>query len=138
MKQTLNVVLTMVMALWLLSACRTTNTVERRTEHVENKRTATADSVALHTADSVLVLVERGDSLVRIIERTVHTREKVKVVRDTVVVYTRNDTTVMVEPNREKTSRSPPRRILHLALGLLTIVILMAVKFQIIKKTIKL
>ena len=46
---------------------------------MKTQRMAKADSVALHTADSVLVLVERGDSLVRIIERTVHTREKVKV-----------------------------------------------------------
>lgn len=138
MKQILKAVLTMMMALGLLPACRTTNTVERRTEHVENKRTAIADSVALHTADSVLVLVERGDSLVRIIERTVHTREKVRVVRDTVVVYVQNDSIVKKETVKEKTSRSPPRWKLYLALGLLTIAALVAVKFLTILKYFKL
>ena len=138
MKQILNVVLTMVMALWLLSACRTTSTAERRTEHVEVQRMTKADSVALHTADSVLVLVERGDSLVRIIERTVHTREKVKVVRDTVVINTRNDTIVKVESIREKASRSPPRWNWFLALGLLTIATLLAVKFLTLLKHFKL
>lgn len=138
MKQKLNVVLTMMMALWLLSACRTTNTVERRTERVEKQRMAKADSVALHTADSVLVLVERGDSLMRIIERTVHTREKIKVVRDTVVIHARNDTIVKVESIREKTSRSPPRWKLYLALGMATIAAIVAVKFLTILKHLKL
>lgn len=138
MKQKLNVVLTMMMALWLLSACRTTNTVERRTERVEKQRMAKADSVALHTADSVLVLVERGDSLVRIIERTVHTREKIKVVRDTVVIQARNDTIVKVESIREKTSRSPPHWKLYLALGMATIAAIVAVKFLTILKHLKL
>ena len=138
MKQILNVALTMIVVLWLLSACRTTNTVERRTEHVEKQRVAKADSVALHTADSVLVLLERGDSLVRIIERTVHTREKIKVVRDTVVIHARNDTIVKVESVREKTSRSPPRWKLYLALGLLTIAALVAIKFVTILKHFKL
>ena len=126
------------MALGLLSACRTTSTVERRTEHVEKQRMAKADSVALHTADSVLVLVERGDSLVRIIERTVHTREKVKVVRDTVVIHAQNDTIVKVESVREQAARSPPRWNWHLALGLLTIAALVAVKFLTILKHFKL
>ena len=138
MKQILNVVLTMMAALWLLSACRTTNTAERRTEHAERQRMAKADSVALHTADSVLVLVERGDSLVRIIERTVHTREKVKVVRDTVVINTRTDTIVKVEPVGEEASRSPPRWNWLLALGLLTIATLLAVKFLTFLKHFKL
>lgn len=138
MKQKLNVVLTMMMALWLLSACQTTSNVERRTERVEKQRAAIADSVALHTADSVLVLVERGDSLVRIIERTVHTREKVKVVRDTVVVYVQNDTIVKKVTVMEKTTRSPPRWKLYLALGLLTIAALVAVKFLTILKKFKL
>ena len=96
---------------------------------MEKQRMAKADSVALHTADSVLVLVERGDSLVRIIERTVHTREKVKVVWDTVVIHARNDTIVKMESVREQTSRSPPRWKLYLALGLLTIAALVAIKF---------
>lgn len=139
MKQTLYVVLTMIAALWLLSACRTTSTVERRTERVEKQRMAKADSVALHTADSVLVLVERGDSLVRIIERTVHTREKVKVVRDTVVINARTDTIVKVESVREKTARSPPRWNWFLALVLLTIAtLLLAVKFITLLKHFKL
>lgn len=138
MKKTLNVVLTVTVAFGLLSACRTTGTVEKRAEYVETQRMAKADSVALHTADSVLVLVERGDSLVRIIERTVHTREKVKVVRDTVVVNARTDTIVKVESVREKTSRSPPRWNWLLALGLLTIAALLAVKFLTILKHFKL
>jgi hypothetical protein len=91
-----------------------------------------------HTADSVLVYVERGDSIVRIIERKVHTREKVKVVRDTVVVYVQNDSIVKKEVVKEKTSRSPPRwkRILAI-LGLLVIV-LVAVKLLTILKHFKL
>ena len=101
---------------------------------METQRMAKADSVALHTADSVLVLVERGDSLVRIIERTVHTREKVKVVRDTVVINTRNDTIVKVESVRKQVSRSPPYRKLYLVLGLLTVVTLVTVKYLTIKK----
>lgn len=129
MKQKLNVVLTMCMALCLLAACRTTNTVERRTEHVEKQRMAKTDSVALHTADSVLVLVERNDSLVRIIERTVHTREKVKVVRDTVVIHVRNDTIVKVETVKEHVLRSPPHWKLYLALGMITIALIVVIKF---------
>lgn len=105
---------------------------------MEKQRLAKADSVALHTADSVLVLVERGDSLVRIIERTVHTREKIKVVRDTVVIQARNDTIVKVESLREKTSRSPPRLKLYLALGMVTIALLVAVKFLTLLKHFKL
>ena len=138
MKQILKAVLTMMMALWLLSACRTTSTVERRTEHVENKRTAIADSVALHTADSVLVLVERGDSLVRIIERTVHTREKVKVVRDTVVVYVQNDTIVKKVAVKEKATRSPPRWKRTLAILGLLVIVLVAIKLLTILKHFKL
>lgn len=105
---------------------------------MEKQRMAKADSVALHTADSVLVLVERGDSLVRIIERTVHTREKIKVVRDTVVIQARNDTIVKVESIREKTSRSPPHWKLYLALGMATIAAIVAVKFLTILKHLKL
>lgn len=105
---------------------------------MEMQRMAKADSVALHTADSVVMLVERGDSLVRIIERTVHTREKVKVVRDTVVINARTDTIVKVESVREKASRSPPRWNWLLALVLLTIAALLAVKFLTILKHFKL
>ena len=138
MKQILKAVLTMMMALGLLPACRTASTVERRTEHVENKRTAKADSVALHTADSVLVLVERGDSLVRIIERTVHTREKVKVVRDTVVVYVQNDSIVKKEAVKEKSTRSPPRWKRTLAILGLLVIVLVAIKLLTILKHFKL
>ena len=138
MKQILKAVLTMMMALWLLSACRTTSTVERRTERVEKQRMAKADSVALHTADSVLVLVERGDSLVRIIERTVHTREKVKVVRDTVVVYVQNDTIVKKVAVKEKATRSPPRWKRTLAILGLLVIVLVAVKLLTILKHFKL
>ena len=138
MKQILKAVLTMMMALWLLSACRTTSTVERRTERVEKQRMAKADSVALHTADSVLVLVERGDSLVRIIERTVHTREKVKVVRDTVVVYVQNDTIVKKVAVKEKATRSPPRWKRTLAILGLLVIVLVAIKLLTILKHFKL
>lgn len=138
MKQILNVVLTMMAALGLITACRTTSTTERRTERVETQRMAKADSVALHTADSVLVLVERGDSLVRIIERTVHTREKVKVVRDTVVINARTDTVVRMASVREKASRSPPRWYWFLASVLLTVAALVAAKFLTILKHLKL
>ena len=138
MKQILKAVLTVMMALWLLSACRTTSTVERRTERVEKQRMAKADSVALHTADSVLVLVERGDSLVRIIERTVHTREKIKVVRDTVVVYVQNDTIVKKVTVKEKSSRSPPRWKRTLAILGLIMIVLVAIKLLTILKHFKL
>ena len=136
MKQILNVVLTMMAALGLITACRTTSTTERRTERVETQRMAKADSVALHTADSVLV--ERGDSLVRIIERTVHTREKVKVVRDTVVINARTDTVVRMASVREKASRSPPRWHWFLASVLLTVAALVAAKFLTFLKHLKL
>jgi len=138
MKQILNVVLTMMAALGLITACRTTSTTERRTERVETQRMAKADSVALHTADSVLVLVERGDSLVRIIERTVHTQEKVKVVRDTVVINARTDTVVRMASVREKASRSPPRWHWFLASVLLTVAALVAAKFLTFLKHLKL
>ena len=138
MKQILKAVLTVMMALWLLSACRTTSTVERRTERVEKQRMAKADSVALHTVDSVLVLVERGDSLVRIIERTVHTREKIKVVRDTVVVYVQNDTIVKKVTVKEKSSRSPPRWKRTLAILGLIMIVLVAIKLLTILKHFKL
>lgn len=132
-------VLTMIAVAWLLAACRTTSTVEKRTEHVENRNTMKVDSVALHTADSVLMMVDKSDSLVRIVERTVKWREKVKVVRDTVVVYARNDSIVKVESVRQQTSRSPPRWKRTLALvGILTIVALAAVKLRTIKKLFKL
>lgn len=123
MKLNLKLILTMACMAWTATACRTTShsNVEQRTESVERQREAKADSVSEHTADSVFVWVERGDSIVRIIERKVHTRERVKVVRDTVVIYARNDTLVKVEAVRTKTARSPPHRKLYLALGLLTI-----------------
>lgn len=120
-KKNLKLILPMACMAW--TACRTTShsNAESRMQSVERRREATADSVSEHTADSVFVLVERGDSIVRIIERKVHTRERVKVVRDTVVVYARNDTLVRVEAVRVETARSPPRRRLYLALGVLTI-----------------
>ena len=105
---------------------------------MEKQRMAKADSVALHTADSVLVLVERGDSLVRIIERTVHTREKVKVVRDTQFVYVQNDTIVKKVEVKEKTSRSPPRWKRTLAILGLLVIVLVAVKLLTILKHFKL
>ena len=140
MKQILKAVLTMMCVVLMTSACRTSShsTVERRTQSVERQREAKADTMSEHTADSVLVYVERGDSIVRIIERKVHTREKLKVVRDTVVVYVQNDSIVTKEVVKEKTSRSPPRwkRILAI-LGLLVIV-LVAVKLLTILKHFKL
>jgi hypothetical protein len=140
MKQILKAVLTMMCVVLMTSACRTSShsTVERRTQSVERQREAKTDTVSEHTADSVLVYVERGDSIVHIIERKVHTREKLKVVRDTVVVYVQNDSIVTKEVVKEKTSRSPPRwkRILAI-LGLLVIV-LVAVKLLTILKHFKL
>ena len=140
MKQILKAVLTMMCMVLMTTACRTSShsTVERRTQSVERQREAKADTMSEHTADSVLVYVERGDSIVRIIERKVHTREKLKVVRDTVVVYVQNDSIVTKEVVKEKTSRSPPRwkRILAI-LGLLVIV-LVAVKLLTILKHFKL
>lgn len=142
MKQALKAILTMVCILLALAACRTSrhSTVERRTQNVERRWEAKADTMSEHTADSVLVYVERGDSMVRIIERKVHTREKVKVVRDTVVVYVQNDSIVKTETVKEKTARSPPHRKLYLALlGLVTIAVLVvAVKYQTFKKLLKL
>lgn len=137
MKRIVKVVLTMLCVAWLLAACRTTNTVETRTEHVENLSTAKVDSVTLQTADSVLVLVEKNDSIVRIVERTVKWRERVKVQRDTVRVYLSNDTIIMKESVTENIIRSPPRWKLYLALGLLTTA-LVAVMLQTIKKHFKL
>lgn len=137
MKQIVKVVLTMLCVAWLLAACRTTSTVEKRAERVENRSTAKVDSVTLQTADSVLVLVEKSDSLVRIVERTVKWRERVKVQRDTVKVYLSNDTIIKKESVTEKTTRSPPRWKLYLALGLLTTA-LVAVMLQTIKKHFKL
>lgn len=140
MKQILKAALTMMCAVLITTACRTSShsTVESRTQSVERQREAKADTMSEHTADSVLVYVERGDSIVRIIERKVHTREKLKVVRDTVVVYVQNDSIVKKEVVKEKTSRSPPRwkRILAI-LGLLVIV-LVAVKLLTILKHFKL
>ena len=97
MKQILKAVLTMMCVVLMTTACRTSShsTVERRTQSVERQREAKADTVSEHTADSVLVYVERGDSIVRIIERKVHTREKLKVVRDTVVVYVQDRKSVV-------------------------------------------
>ena len=134
MKKMMNLLLTMVCGVCLLTACRTTSTVERRTTHVETQKMSRTDSATLHTADSVLVLVEKNDSMVRIIEKKVHTRERVKVVRDTVVIHARNDTIVKVESVREQVSRSPPYWSLFLVLGLLTVVTLVAVKYLTIKK----
>lgn len=138
-KELWKILLTVIGAAWLLVACRTTKAVEKRVEHVESRRSATADSVELHTADTVMVFVERGDSIVRIIERRISTREKLKVVRDTVVIHARNDSIVKVEKVREQVSRSPPRWKLRLAiLGLATIAILLAVKSKTIKHLLQL
>lgn len=138
MKKYFEVVLMTVCVVWLLAACRTTSTVEKRTEHVENQRMSKTDSVMLQTADSVQVLVEKSDSLVRIVERTVRWRERVRTLRDTVRVYLSNDTIIKMESVTEKATRSPPRwkRILAI-LGLLVIV-LVAVKLLTILKHFKL
>ena len=141
MKRILKAILTMVCMAWIAIACKTTShcAVERKTQNVERQWEAKADTVSEHTADSVLVYVERGDSLVRIVERTVHTREKVKVVRDTVVIYARNDSIVKEDVVKEKAPRGPPRWKLYLViLGLVSIVILcVAVKSKIIKTLLK-
>ena len=132
MKQIVEVVLMMLCVAWLLMACRTTSTVERRTEHVKNQRTAKVDSVILQTADSVLVLMVKNDSIMHIVERTVKWRERVKVQRDTVKVYLSNDTIIMKESVTVKATRSPPRWKLYLAIVVLTTV-LVIVMFQTIK-----
>ena len=140
MKQILKAVLTMMCVVLMTTACRTSShsTVERRTQSVERQREAKADTVSEHTADSVLVYVERGDSIVRIIERKVHTREKVKVVRDTVVVYVQNDSIVKKEVMKGKTSRSPPRWKRTLAILGLLVIVLVTVKCLTILKHFKL
>lgn len=137
MKQIVKVVLTMLWVTWMLAACRTTSTVERRTERVENQRMTKVDSVTLQTADSVLVLVEKSDSMLRVIERTVKWRERVKVLKDTVRVYLSNDTIIKMESVTEKTARSPPLWKLKLVLGL-TAIVLMAIGVITIKKHFKL
>lgn len=137
MKKYFEVVLMTVCVVWLLAACRTTSTVEKRTEHVENQRMSKTDSVMLQTADSVLVLVEKSDSLVRIVERTVRWRERVKTLRDTVRVYLSNDTIIKMESVTEKATRSPPRWKLTLALRL-GMIALVAIGLLTIKKHFKL
>ena len=136
MKQILKAVLTMGCMMMVFMACRTSShsNVERQTQSVESQWEAKADSMSEHTADSVLVYVERGDSIVRIIERKVHTREKVKVVRDTVVVYIRNDSIVKKETVKEKSSHSPPRWKRTLAILGLIMIVLVAVKLLTILK----
>ena len=140
MKQILKAVLTMMCVVLMTTACRTSShsTVESRTQSVERQREAKADTVSEHTADSVLVYVERSDSIVRIIERKVHTREKVKVVRDTVVVYVQNDSIVKKEAVKEKTSRSPPRWKWTLAILGLIMIVIVAVKLLTFLKHFKL
>ena len=140
MKQILKAVLTMMCVVLMTTACRTSShsTVERQTQSVERQREAKTDTVSEHTADSVLVYVERGDSIVRIIERKVHTREKVKVVRDTVVVYVQSDSIVKKEVVKEKTSRSPPRWKRTLAILGFLVIVLVAVKLLTILKHFKL
>lgn len=138
MKQIVKVILTMLCVAWLLASCRTTSTVEKRTERVENQSTAKVDSVTLQTADSVLVLVEKNDSMVRIIERMVKWRESVKVQRDTMKVYLSNDTIIMKKSVTEKTTRSPPRWKRTLAILGLLVIVLVAVKLLTILKHFKL
>lgn len=135
MKQILTFLLTMVCMAGMTMSCRSLshNTVELRTYDTERQRETTADSTGVHTADSVFVLVERGDSVVRIIEKEVHVREKVKVVKDTVIVFSKTDSIVKTEPAKDEMSHSPPRWKLYLALTLLTIA-LVAVILQTIKK----
>lgn len=140
MKQQLKAFLTMWGMMMVFMACRTSNysNVERQTASVELQWEAKADSMSEHTADSVLVYVERSDSIVRIIERKVHTREKVKVVRDTVVVYVQNDSIVKKEAVKEKTSRSPPRWKWTLAILGLIMIVIVAVKLLTFLKHFKL
>ena len=137
MKQILNVVLMMFCAAWWLVACRTTNIEERRTQSVENQRMTKVDSVTLQTADSVLVMVEKDDSMVRIVERTVKWRERVKVQRDTVRVYLSNDTIIKKVSTRTQPTRSPPNWKLFLVSRLFMIALL-AIAVLTIKKHFKL
>lgn len=137
MKQILVVILTMFCAGWMLVACRTTSTVETRTQSVENQRMTKVDSVTLQTADSVLVFVQKDDSMVRIVERTVKWREKVKVQRDTVRVYLSNDTIIKMESVQTQPTRSPPNWKLFLVSRLFMIALL-AIAVLTIKKHFKL
>lgn len=139
MKHLLKVLLTIETMTLAASACRTMShsTADVQTHNVERHRETKTDTVSEHKADSVFVLVDRGDSVVHIFQKEYHTRERVKVLRDTVVVYARNDTIVKKEVVRDKTTRSPPHWKLYLALGLLTIALL-AVIFLTIKKHLKL
>ena len=140
MKQNLKTILTTTCVMLLFTTCRTLrySNVERQTQNVGLQWEAKADTMSEHTADSVLVYVDRSDSILRILERKVHMREKLKVVRDTVVVYIRNDTIINKDVVKEQTSRSPPRwqRTLVI-LGLLSIA-LVAVKLLTILKLFKL
>lgn len=135
MKQIQTFLLTMMCMAGITMSCRSLshNTMKLRTYDTERQRKTTADSTGVHTADSVLVWVERGDSVVRIIEKEVHVREKVKVVKDTVFVFSKTDSIVKTESAQNETSHSPPHWKLYLALTLLTIA-LAAIILQTIKK----
>lgn len=137
MKKMMKLNLAMVGAMWLLVACRSTShsTVEQQTRNVERQWVAKADSLTEHVADSVLVFVEKADSnIVRIVERKVRTREKIKVIRDTVVVYVRNDTISKMEAVKEKAKRSPPHWDFLPALCLLTVALMAIMCLTFIKK----
>lgn len=136
MKQILIVVLMMFCVGWLLVACHTTRTLESQMQHLENRQMMKVDSVTLQTADSVLVLVEKNDTMVRIIERTVNWRERVKVQRDTIRVYLSNDTIIKMETVQTQPSRSPPNWTLFLVSRIILIALL-AIAVLIIKKHFK-
>ena len=124
---------------WLLEACHTTRTVESQVQHVENQQMTKVDSVTLQTADSVLVLVEKNDTMVRIIERTVNWRERVKVQRDTVRIYLSNDTIIKSETVQAQPSRNSSNWKLFLISRMILIAILAIIVFitSIIKKHFK-
>ena len=139
MKQILQSFLALIWLTLVFTACSTSNhsIVETKLHNVERQNEARADSVSEHSADTVFVVVEKDDSIIRITERKIHWREKLKVQRDTVRVYIQNDTINKMLSVMKQTQRSPPRCKQSLAL-LLTMIALVAIAVLTIKKSFKL
>jgi len=133
MKQILKSFLTVMWLAQVLMSCRTSDhlQVERSTQHVEHRREAAIDTVSEHSADTVYITVEKGDSSIRITERKVHWREKVRVQRDTVVVYARADTIVKTVSAKAQPPRSPTLLAPLLALVLILTAVMAVLVFTI-------
>lgn len=117
----------------LLAACRTPqlqSSMEVTTGRVERLLENKTDSVSLHTADTVFVLVERDDSTTRITVEQIHYRERIKVVRDTVVADIRTDSIRNDVAVVEQSDRSPPSSgfstvaILSLTAAIIAVIVL--------------